>query len=536
MTTNRVQGLHFWNYQELGVRLSQLIASFTLSQWLLAASGILLVRTLYKYIYNAFFHPLAKYPGPKLGSFSNIWEAYHLASGRWPWDIEAVLNKYGDVVRIAPDSLVFVNPNTFHDIHGPKRHLNETFIKTPSVEGLGDQDDGLLWERDPERHRRVSKLMSPAFSASSLRSKVPVIQKYVDMMMERLKDHGSKEEGVDLTEWLRWMCMDSAADLSFSWEMDNVKNMKTDPFIDAMEAANITGVIHWISKYYPIVLVLAPLVVPWAVTISLPSIIRQLRVKAIERMDMIVNPDKTDRHPDYFDPLLPADQPPPPKTKKTIGYLLTTAGQMMVGAYDPTSVAIWMLFYFLLQNPDAMHTLINEVRSSFHSYDSIEPDKLRTLPWLNACMQETLRLGSTATHHSLPRHSPGATVNGEYIPKGTTCRYSMFTYSRSSRFFHDAKSFRPERWLASGSHEMYNPAFANDDHSAFYPFILGPRQCPGREVARVTMRLVCAKMFWLFDVEQLSKRLDFDRDLNVYGMWVKPDLRVRVTYVQHRAP
>ncbi len=63
------------------------------------------------------------------------------------------------------------------------------------------------------------------------------------------------------------------------------------------------------------------------------------------------------------------------------------------------------------------------------------------------------------------------------------------------------------------------------------PFIVGPRQCPGREVARIMFRLVVAKMFWLFDLEQTSKQLDFDQDFRVYGMWVKPELRVRLVPV-----
>lgn len=42
------------------------------------------------------------------------------------------------------------------------------------------------------------------------------------------------------------------------------------------------------------------------------------------------------------------------------------------------------------------------------------------------------------------------------------------------------------------------------------------------------LRLVAAKMLWLFDMEQISKPLDFDTDFRVYGMWKKPELRVRL--------
>lgn len=64
---------------------------------------------------------------------------------------------------------------------------------------------------------------------------------------------------------------------------------------------------------------------------------------------------------------------------------------------------------------------------------------------------------------------------------------------------------------------------------------MGPRQCPGREVARIMFRLVVAKMFWLFDAEQISRKLDFEKDFTVYAMWNKPELRVRLSPVERQA-
>lgn len=115
------------------------------------------------------------------------------------------------------------------------------------VDGLGDEDDGLLWERNPEKHRRVSKTMSPAFSGKSLRAKVPIMNKYIDLFMERMKKIGTTEEGVDLSsvcylifpaiyssliecvQWLNWLCMDTAADLACNWEMNQVRDGKIIP-------------------------------------------------------------------------------------------------------------------------------------------------------------------------------------------------------------------------------------------------------------------------------------------------------------------
>jgi cytochrome P450 len=82
------------------------------------------------------------------------------------------------------------------------------------VEGLGDGDDGLLWERNPEKHRRVSKMISPAFSGNSLRAKVPTMNKYIDLMMIRLKELGTQENGVDLSRVWKFSPLSSTSTLA----------------------------------------------------------------------------------------------------------------------------------------------------------------------------------------------------------------------------------------------------------------------------------------------------------------------------------
>lgn len=96
------------------------------------------------------------------------------------------------VFSIASNAVVQVI--TIHlDIHGPKRDLNDTFIKTALADGLGDNDDGLLWERNPEKHRRVSKTISPAFSGNSVRAKLPTMNKHIDSMVTKLGQYGAVE-------------------------------------------------------------------------------------------------------------------------------------------------------------------------------------------------------------------------------------------------------------------------------------------------------------------------------------------------------
>lgn len=207
--------------------------------------------------------------------------------------------------------------------------------------------------------------------------------------------------------------------------------MRNHPFLDAMETANILAIILAVAKTYPIITPVALLFAPWKVMRSLPRMISELRVRVVERIEMRNNL----KHSDYFEQLLPANIPVP-KNDKKLRHMLTVAGQLMLGGYDPTSVAIYTMFYFILQSPKALEELKEELQGSFSRYDEIETERLRTLPWLNACLQETLRLSAAATHHSLPRISPGAIVNGEYVPKGVCLSYLILPPASLGHFYY----------------------------------------------------------------------------------------------------
>ncbi|KAI1185664.1 cytochrome P450 [Nemania serpens] len=488
---------------------------------MLLLSGILVIRAIFISIYNVFFHPLAKYPGPRLASISDIWVAYYYSSGKWPWVVERAIKQYGDIVRIGPNSLVFLEPQAAIDIHGAKRDLKDTFMKTPLMDGLGDEDDGILWERNPEKHRAVSKMMSPAFSGNSLRAKIPTLNKHIDLMISQMRRHGQQSAGLDVGVWLTWLAMDSAVDLTCGWELHELRDMRSHAFLECMEAAGMLAITLSITKIAPILTPTVILLTSWKAIRTFPRMAKLLRAKVFERIETRYNL----RHSDFCEQLLPPGKESP-KTTKQIRHMVTVILQLIIGGYDTTSATTYMLLYFGLRNPEVLEELKREIRGNFSRYEDINAESLRSLPWLNACMQETLRVVTVATHHSLPRISPGATVDGTYVPKDVICRTSLFTYSRSDRFFHDPLGFRPERWL-SPDHPKYDPVFANDDHRGYMPFIMGPRQCPGREIAKITFRLVLAKLFWSFDIDQVSKQLEFDRDFRVYSIWMKPELRVR---------
>jgi hypothetical protein len=74
---------------------------------------------------NRFNNGLNKYPGPFLASVTNWWRLWDVYGRRPELTHIALHKKYGDVVRLGPNSLSFSDPKALKVIYG----LNKGFIK-----------------------------------------------------------------------------------------------------------------------------------------------------------------------------------------------------------------------------------------------------------------------------------------------------------------------------------------------------------------------------------------------------------------------
>lgn len=71
-------------------------------------SGIIACAMLYMLlyiIYQRFFHPLAKYPGPFLASLTDLWQVSEFLSLKQPYNLTVLHEKHGQFVRYGPDKL-----------------------------------------------------------------------------------------------------------------------------------------------------------------------------------------------------------------------------------------------------------------------------------------------------------------------------------------------------------------------------------------------------------------------------------------------
>lgn len=104
---------------------------------------------------------------------------------------------------------------------------------------------------------------------------------------------------------------------------------------------------------------------------------------------------------------------------------------------------------------------------------------------------------------------------------------SLATY-RNPAHFADPDAFRPERWLPP-SHPLYDARYAGDNRAVFHPFSTGPRDCLGKNLAYMELRLVLARIHLRFDWTLAPGQAHWQDEQVVLSTWNKTPLWVTFT-------
>lgn len=72
-------------------------------------------------IYDLYFHPLSRFPGPKLWAASRLLFVYCLFTGKLVRREREFHEKYGEIIRLAPDEVSFASEAAWNDIYTFRR-------------------------------------------------------------------------------------------------------------------------------------------------------------------------------------------------------------------------------------------------------------------------------------------------------------------------------------------------------------------------------------------------------------------------------
>ncbi|KAF5251100.1 hypothetical protein FANTH_3773 [Fusarium anthophilum] len=502
------------------------MASITVFQGVLCAVALGIIWISVLAIYRLFFHPLAQYPGPKLAACSQLWFIQAWTSGRYPFVMrQQVHDKYGDVVRIAPNELSFRSPVAYKDIYG-RVSKEAQFLKSEVLYSTGStaMRPNIVFSRDPQDHRQQRNEISHAFSGHSLIEAQAVIEDYTELFVTQLLEKGGPgTKGVDVSIAYNWLTFDIIGQLTFGEPFDCVKLWKHSEWV--------TLILDFAAQL-SLGTVLNRLSVPtFCLSLFMPTSLKnnlishdQITDGKIARLiqDNKAQDDKQERSlrkSYFFGRTLREGEFEPV-------HLREQAKVMMLAGSETTATFLAATTYFLLSNPETLVKLQKEIRSAFSSKKEITKDSALKLQYLSGVIEEGLRLFPPAPF-GLPRVCPpGAMIDGHAVPEGTIVSVDSFAMSHDAWNFSDPDVFRPERWVGGGT---------KDDLAASRPFSIGRRACLGVKLAYMEARTILAMMVYTYDWELINPDLHWFDEVRFHMTWKKPELLVRFHPRNHEA-
>jgi cytochrome P450 len=127
-----------------------------------------------------------------------------------------------------------------------------------------------------------------------------------------------------------------------------------------------------------------------------------------------------------------------------------------------------------------------ELPSSIKEEIVVSYDKVRHLPYLRACLDESMRL-FPPTAHGLPRVTPeeGWLITGDFIPGGTTVAISAYVAHGDEKISPEPEKFKPERWLTEESRSL---------QPYFVAFSAAASGCIGRNISYLEQTVLLASV------------------------------------------
>lgn len=355
-------------------------------------------------LYNIYWHPLAKFPGPKLRASTFLPYYWAMYIGIEPFTAKTFHDEYGHVVRINPNTLSFNTAQAWKDIYG-LRPGKKQLTKNTVLSQNGTAQPLTSIKNDAE-HARVRALISPAFSERAVREQESLVMRFVDLLIQRLKGQigGSTRGEVDLVRWYNFATFDIIGDLALGQSFDSLKTGKYHVWI-----SNIFGGLKkmiWVQivQAYPMleaIMICIARLFPSA--LEGQRVHREYtRVAMKKRLAM-----KTERKDfvSFFSRGLTDEE------------LATNVGLTLLAGSETSATTLSAATYYLLTHKAVLDKICKEVRSTFHSEKEITFTSVSQLAYLNAVIEESFRMfppvPSAQSRFSLPA---GTVIDGHFVP------------------------------------------------------------------------------------------------------------------------
>ncbi|GKT87518.1 trichothecene C-15 hydroxylase [Colletotrichum tofieldiae] len=382
---------------------------------------------------------------------------------------------YGDIVRIGPNELALSHAEAWKEVCGHLQRGQEENGKDPKY--ANEEADMSLISASRERHGPLRRLLSHAFSARAMAEQQPLMDRHIDLFMQRLRQNGKGgSKPLDGSKWLEWITFDIVGDLAFGEPFGCIQTATSHPWVEGFfDSMGSIPVIQALNDF-PLFTILKPL---YFILFLPKRLLEQRRLSQAFAEEHL---------------------------KK----------RFSLGSDRPDFVQA------MIKSPEkyVLAKLNSEVRSAFEKDAEIDVNNVQHLSFMLAVLKEAMRV-HPAVAISLARRTPpgGAQIAGKWVNGGTTLGIWQYAVYHNPSKFLDPDSFIPERWLD-------DERFEKDEKNLHQPFSYGPRNCLGMNLAYAEMRLILARIIWNFDLELAPESQSWASSQKIFFFWDKPPLWV----------
>lgn len=361
---------------------------------------------------NLFLHHLSKYPGPKL------WIAFpttkHIAQirGHFDFNIRDAHEKYGNVIRIGPNELVFTTAAAWKDIYGYGHPELPKYFPTRS----GVKSVRSIISADAPTHARFRRAMLPAFSERAMEQQEPLIGKYVDLLVVKLREVAQGGQPTDFVKWYTFTTFDLIGDLAYGKSFGGLDEGKTNAWVES---------IGRMMRFFPILVLVSALPgIAKVLMLMIPDKLKRsrgehFRLSTELAMERIRNEGQQYRG-DFMDYMT---RNRGEKNGLSDAELASNADTIIGAGSETTATLLCGVTYYLLSTPEALKRCVKEVRFAFDADRDITfRTASKKLPYMLACLDEALRLFPPVPTVMMRRTLPGqmTVIDGHEIPENVS--------------------------------------------------------------------------------------------------------------------
>jgi cytochrome P450 len=161
---------------------------------------------------------------------------------------------------------------------------------------------------------------------------------------------------------------------------------------------------------------------------------------------------------------------------------------LFIAGHDTSAGGLSTLIYFFAIHPGIQAAAREETLRILGptSDPSVDTLSAASLPYLNACIREALRI-NTPISYIVPRvTAQDVTLGKYYIPSNTSLIYNIYAVHHRNDVWGDPNTFRPNRFLENTESSIIKDAWV--------AFASGPRQCPARNFALYEQRALAVML------------------------------------------